>query len=258
MSGTIIGGSPIVGGAGAAGGGGVTGSSDSSLTVAGADAIINKATAATWTGAHVWDSEDAGTTTVPSLMTAQHRNNAAGVPAAGFGVGILMKIDSAARTLRTAIELDAVWSTATDGAEVSSLALKTMLAGVATETVRFGTGAAVPDSDFAVSMGRALIDSRATDAAHFSHRDMTSTTQYALLQTAGGTTRVNCASAQIGMLAAAANQKFRWDATGIAFYATTTTVGVQTITGSRGGNAAVADLLTKLATVGLIVDGTTA
>lgn len=32
----------------------------------------------------------------------------------------------------------------------------------------------------------------------------------------------------------------------------------QTITGSRGGNAALADLLTKLATLGLIVDGTTA
>jgi hypothetical protein len=32
----------------------------------------------------------------------------------------------------------------------------------------------------------------------------------------------------------------------------------QTVTGSRGGNAALADLLTKLATLGLIVDGTTA
>lgn len=32
----------------------------------------------------------------------------------------------------------------------------------------------------------------------------------------------------------------------------------QTVTGSRGGNAALASLLTKLATLGLIVDGTTA
>lgn len=34
-------------------------------------------------------------------------------------------------------------------------------------------------------------------------------------------------------------------------------VGQQTVTGSRGGNAALASLLTKLATLGLIVDGTT-
>jgi len=32
----------------------------------------------------------------------------------------------------------------------------------------------------------------------------------------------------------------------------------QTITGSRGGNAALADFLTKMATVGLITDSTTA
>lgn len=36
-----------------------------------------------------------------------------------------------------------------------------------------------------------------------------------------------------------------------------TPVGRQTVTGSRGGNAALADLLTKLATLGLITDGTT-
>jgi len=35
-------------------------------------------------------------------------------------------------------------------------------------------------------------------------------------------------------------------------------VAQQTVTGSRGGNAALASLLTKLATLGLIVDGTTA
>jgi len=35
-------------------------------------------------------------------------------------------------------------------------------------------------------------------------------------------------------------------------------VGQQTVTGSRGGNAALADLLTKLATLGLIVDGSSA
>lgn len=43
----------------------------------------------------------------------------------------------------------------------------------------------------------------------------------------------------------------------IGFY-TTAGTAQQTVTGSRGGNAALADLLTKLATLGLIVDGTTA
>jgi len=45
--------------------------------------------------------------------------------------------------------------------------------------------------------------------------------------------------------------------TGIAFYGSAE-VAKQTITGSRGGNAALADLLTKLATLGLITDGTSA
>jgi hypothetical protein len=45
--------------------------------------------------------------------------------------------------------------------------------------------------------------------------------------------------------------------TGIGFYAAAP-VAQATVTGSRGGNAALADLLTKLANLGLIVDGTSA
>jgi len=37
----------------------------------------------------------------------------------------------------------------------------------------------------------------------------------------------------------------------------TITLARQTVTGSKGGNAALADLLTKLANIGLIVDSTT-
>lgn len=47
------------------------------------------------------------------------------------------------------------------------------------------------------------------------------------------------------------------DDTGLGFFAAAP-VAQQTITGSRGGNAALADLLTKLALTGLIIDGTTA
>jgi hypothetical protein len=45
--------------------------------------------------------------------------------------------------------------------------------------------------------------------------------------------------------------------TGVGFF-TTAPVAQQNITGSRGGNAALADLLTKLASTGLITDGTSA
>lgn len=43
----------------------------------------------------------------------------------------------------------------------------------------------------------------------------------------------------------------------LGFYGTAA-VAQQTVTGSRGGNAALADLLTKLATLGLIIDGSSA
>jgi hypothetical protein len=236
---------------------------DTTITIAGTatdpTVAVNLANADTWTGAHVWDSEDAGTTTVPSLMTLQHRNNAAGAPAAGYGVGMLWKLDSASRNLRTAVEIDAVWSTATDAAEVSSLAVKTMLAGVSTETVRFGTGAVLPDSDFSTSLGRALIDSRATDSVYISHRDRTTTSNYGFLQTASGQTRVNCESGQTCGIYANNSPKIVANTTGIGFLgATGTPVGAQTVTGSRGGNAALASFLTALATFGLIVDSTSA
>lgn len=44
----------------------------------------------------------------------------------------------------------------------------------------------------------------------------------------------------------------------LRFYGNTAGTAQQTVTGSRGGNAALADFLTKLATLGLIVDGTSA
>jgi len=52
--------------------------------------------------------------------------------------------------------------------------------------------------------------------------------------------------------------KMFFDGTGLAFYGATAGVAQQTPTGSRGGNAALASLLTALAAVGLIVDGTSA
>jgi hypothetical protein len=181
---------------------------------------LSQAIAPTWTGAHIWETGDNGTTSVPVQATVQHRNNAAGTPAAGYGTGLLFKLDSAARTLRSAVELDAVWSTATDGSEVSALAVKTMLAGALTEVARFGTGATLPDSDFSFSFGRCLFDSRATDGLYMSHRDMTSTSQYAVRQTAAGTTFLNAASGQSCSMNVNIVKRVEANATGIGFFNT--------------------------------------
>lgn len=54
-----------------------------------------------------------------------------------------------------------------------------------------------------------------------------------------------------------AAQRFAWNDTGIGFYATAP-IALQTVTGSRASGAALVDLLTKLANLGLIIDGTTA
>lgn len=210
-----------------------------------------------WLGTHVWDQEDNGTTNVPVPVNLQHRNNAAGTPAAGYGIGLAMKLDSSARTLRTAVELDAVWSTATDGAEMSSLALKALIAGAAAEVARFGTGAVLPDVDFAFSMGRMLIDSRATDNVYISHRDMTSSSQHGLRLVQTGATAVNCASGQSVTIAHANTTRISVNTTGIGLFGVTP-VAQPNITGSRAGNAALADLLTKGALVGYWTDGTTA
>lgn len=60
-----------------------------------------------------------------------------------------------------------------------------------------------------------------------------------------------------GFVANSGTKRFEWDSNGIGFFAATP-VAKQAISGSRGGNAALADLLTKLALAGLITDSTSA
>jgi len=66
-------------------------------------------------------------------------------------------------------------------------------------------------------MGRCLIDSRTTDAVAISHRDMTSTAQYALLQLATGATAMNAASGQNLSLAIAASTRWRVNGSTLAW-----------------------------------------
>ena len=59
----------------------------------------------------------------------------------------------------------------------------------------FGAGT-LPDSDQTLAVGRALIDERTTDRAHFSHRDMTGTAAHAVMQRSDGTTFLNAPTGQ--------------------------------------------------------------
>lgn len=85
-----------------------------------------------------------------------------------------------------------------------------------------------------------------------------------LLNNTGGTTTISGATTLSSTLDVTGTTTLKGtavicDGTGdtLKFYGGTGATQ-QTITGSRGGNAALADLLTKLATLGLIVDGTSA
>lgn len=70
--------------------------------------------------------------------------------------------------------------------------------------------------------------------------------------------RINVVQAgSYGMLLGASSEKFRWNSTGVGFHASTP-VAKQTVTGSRGGNAALASVLTALASYGLITDSSSA
>ena len=73
----------------------------------------------------------------------------------------------------------------------------------------------------------------------------------------GNTTYAATVTGAVGSALVGTSNCLRWDTNKLGLY-NTAPVAQQTVTGSRGGNAALADLLTKLATLGAIVDGTTA
>jgi hypothetical protein len=104
------------------------------ITVNADDVAVDQTFAPTWTGTHTWSTSDNGTTTVTRSRVSQHRNNAAGTPAAGYGVGQTSSLDSSARTLRTASQIDTVWSVATDAAETAQFQFTAITAGTMPST----------------------------------------------------------------------------------------------------------------------------
>lgn len=81
----------------------------------------------------------ASTTTSAAIvapLTVGIRKPGGGAPGAGFGSGVALQADNAARALTTSGRVDAVWSAATASNETSFLSLKSMKAGSLTEHMR--------------------------------------------------------------------------------------------------------------------------
>ncbi len=117
------------GGGGGGGGGGVTGSSDSSLSISGADATINRATAGAWGAQHTFTASavpvtttvtDGGTTTQIEALRVAHMTSA--TAANGIGVYISLQDENASGNLAEAAQLRGILRGVTNGAENGVLA----------------------------------------------------------------------------------------------------------------------------------------
>lgn len=245
---------------------GVTGATtlSSTLAVTGATTLSAALTGTTGTLA----TADAGTTSVTTQLTLQHTSS--GTPAAGFGVGLAFALHDAGNNLETGATFDARWVDATAASgEETALVGRTMISGALTDVLKIAAipagaasitsvGATAPDCDGAMVVNRCFIGSIATDNAYFTHRDQTGSTS-AHFRIVGGTGAaiVNCLSGATTELRHNNVAVVSCGNATLGFYGTTP-ASKQSISGSRGGNAALADLLTKLATIGLITDGTSA
>jgi hypothetical protein len=216
----------------------------------------------TWTAAQTLGLSDAGTNT--TLRPAILRRTTSGTAAASLGVGLAFELEDAAGNTDSAGSLDMIWADATSTSEDSVFVLRAAVAGTVAEVGRIGAGVTpatavgtLNDTNVCLSLGRGLWDSRITDNLFISHRDQAATTGGHVRFTDSGQVLVNSATGQTSSLRGAGTVQLSFNNTGLGLY-TATPVAQQTVTGSRGGNAALADLITKLATLGAIVDGTSA
>jgi len=89
----------------------------------------------TFTAAQSVAIDNATVDAVTRGLTLSHTTS--GTAAAGIGAGMLMRAESAAGTLRSAGAVDAIHTTATDGAEVSAVLVSAGIAGSLLEVARF-------------------------------------------------------------------------------------------------------------------------
>lgn len=80
-----------------------------------------------------------------------------------------------------------------------------------------GVAPTAADADMKFSVGRILIDSRVTDRMHISHRDMATSTQFAMNQTPTGGTTVSSTAADL-VLAIGSTARWRINQTTFEFY----------------------------------------
>jgi hypothetical protein len=121
-----------------------------------------------------------------------------------------------------------------------------------------GSGAVTfgANTDIKCTFGRLVLSAITADRATLAHFDRHITVnEHGWQQTAAGSTTLNCRSGQSTQLqhGGGGTIRIRVDTTGIGFFGVAA-IAKPTVTGSRAGNAALASLLTHLASYGLIVD----
>lgn len=205
-----------------------------------------------------------------SAINAYSENSSAPV-IRGQGAGPLLRLYNAAGVLKFEVANDGTISTQTIGTlTVTGDATVGGTLGV-TGAATFSGGATVAGANFVVSgtgkgyrfrpLGSRL-DCEATGSdwmfSVFSGANFDGT-QRTYLRLESGTTLAHACGTWIFTDTADSGAVHTLDGTGnkLGFHGAAS-VAQQTVTGSRGGNAALASLLTKLATLGLIVDGSTA
>lgn len=234
------------------------------------------------TNCHAVNAVQAATSGAGAALNAESRN--AEAPAIrGKGAGPLLRLYDAAGALRFEVANDGSISTQTIGAltvtgnatvggtlgVTGAVTLSSTLA--VTGAATFSGAATVSGANFIVSgtgkgyrfrpLGSRL-DCEATGSdwifSTFSGTNFDGT-QRTYLRLESGTTLAHACGTWIFTNTADSAAVHTLDGTGnkLGFHGATS-VAKQTVTGSRGGNAALADLLTKLATVGLITDGSSA
>lgn len=151
MSSLITGGSPISGGGGSGGaGGGVTGSSDSSLSISGSDATINRATAGAWTAAHTFTTSsvpvtstitDASAATQIEGLRLRHQSSTA----ATVGIGVYQSFWASNNvagggTLAEAARIHGILRGVTNGSEAGVILFQHNVSGVMTNVGHTANG----------------------------------------------------------------------------------------------------------------------
>lgn len=198
------------------------------------------------------------------------------VAAAQFGQDVTVPINNSAANPVPALRLIASLTTATAGSEVSQWLVRLLKAGAPVDAFQFGPSqfqvpggsTAAPGLSFLGKAGYGMSqDTSVYDGLSFSAngneeikvsallRSVILTSGHLLFSTSQ-TERIDRSGLSLQFKANNV-ESIRIDGTGIGFFAHST-VGQQTVTGSRGGNAAVASLITAIAATGLVIDGTTA